>query len=103
MIYKGFFLTKILHFSVDIWLNLWYNTHMNRTNELLQWAGAGFIVAGHTLNAVGPSMHPWNIVTFSIGTIAFLAWAIRVANKPQAMVNVVSLTIGLVGLYKAFG
>jgi hypothetical protein len=94
---------KYNNFLVDMGRQSVYNEHMNKTNELLQWAGAGFIVAGHSLNAIGPAVYPWNIVTFSIGTIAFLAWAIRVANKPQAMVNIVSLAIGLVGLYKAFG
>jgi hypothetical protein len=72
-------------------------------NEVLQWVGAVLIILGHTLNAVGPSVYPWNIVVFALGTVAFLIWAIRVANKPQAVVNVVSLTIGIVGLYKAFG
>jgi hypothetical protein len=38
-----------------------------------------------------------------VGTILFLAWAFRVKNKPQAVVNIISLAIGLVGLYKAFG
>jgi hypothetical protein len=74
-----------------------------QTDEVLQWAGAVAIVAGHVLNAIGPSVYPYNIVTFAVGTVAFLAWAVRVRNKPQAMVNVVSLAIGLVGLYKAFG
>ena len=73
------------------------------TDELLQWAGAVAIVAGHVLNAIGPSVYPYNIVTFAVGTVLFLTWAVRVRNKPQAMVNVVSLAIGLVGLYKAFG
>jgi hypothetical protein len=27
---------------------------------------------------------------------------VRVANKPQMMVNVISLAIGVVGLFKAF-
>jgi hypothetical protein len=33
----------------------------------------------------------------------FLAWAYRVGNKPQMAVNVISIAIGLVGLYKAIG
>jgi hypothetical protein len=72
-------------------------------NEVLQWAGAAAIIAGHVLNAVGPSVYPYNIIAFAVGTIAFLTWALRVANKPQAVVNVVSLAIGIVGLFKAFG
>jgi hypothetical protein len=54
------------------------------------------------LNAVGPAAYPYNIIVFAIGTILFMSWAIRVKNRPQLMVNLVSLAIGLVGLYKAF-
>jgi hypothetical protein len=73
------------------------------TNEILQWGGAVFIVAGHSLNAIGPDAHPYNILTFFIGTILFLIWTVRVANKPQMFVNLVSVAIGLVGLVKAYG
>ena len=79
-----------------------YNTHMMKTNDILQWTGAVAIVLGHILNAVGPAAYPYNIFVFAVGTVLFLAWAVRVANKPQMMVNVISLAIGLVGLYKAF-
>jgi hypothetical protein len=72
-------------------------------NEVLQWTGAAAIIAGHVLNAVGPEAYPYNIAVFAIGTVAFLAWAVRVRNVPQAVVNVVALTIGLVGLFKALG
>ena len=78
---------------------------MTRTqlDEVLQWIGAVAIIAGHVLNAMGPSMYPYNIIVFAVGTVAFLTWAVRLSNRPQAVVNVVSLAIGLVGLYKAFG
>jgi hypothetical membrane protein len=72
-------------------------------DEALQWAGAVAIIAGHVLNAVGPAAYPYNIIVFAVGTVLFLTWAYRVRNIPQAVVNVVSLAIGLVGLYKAFG
>lgn len=72
-------------------------------NETLQWIGAVFIIAGHSLNAVGPVVYPWNIVAFFTGTCLFLAWTLRVANKPQMLVNVIALGIGITGLVKAFG
>jgi len=72
-------------------------------NEVLQWTGAVFIIAGHSLNAVGPAAYPYNILAFFLGTILFMAWSIRVANKPQLLVNIVALAIGLTGLAKAFG
>ena len=71
-------------------------------DDSLQWSGAVAIIAGHVLNAVGPSVYPWNILAFAVGTVLFLAWAIRVTNKPQMLVNVVALVIGLVGLFTAF-
>ena len=72
-------------------------------DEILQWVGAVAIIAGHVLNAMGPSVYPYNIIAFIVGTVAFLIWALRVANKPQAVVNVVSIAIGLLGLIKAYG
>jgi hypothetical protein len=72
-------------------------------NEILQWTGAVFIIAGHSLNAVGPAAYPYNILAFFLGTILFMAWSIRVANKPQLLVNIVALAIGLTGLVKAIG
>jgi hypothetical protein len=72
-------------------------------NEVLQWTGAVFIIAGHSLNAVGPAAYPYNILAFFLGTILFMIWTIRVANKPQLMVNIVALCIGASGLVKAFG
>jgi hypothetical protein len=89
---------------VDQIFDFGYNNSMKLdTNEILQWAGAVFIVAGHSLNAVGPEACPYNILTFFIGTILFLIWTVRVANKPQMFVNLVSVLIGLSGLVKAFG
>jgi hypothetical protein len=76
---------------------------MNNTNEALQWSGAVAIIAGHLLNAIGPEAYPYNILTFFVGTILFLAWTIRVANKPQMFVNLVSVAIGFSGLVRAFG
>jgi len=78
---------------------------MTRTqiDNCLQWAGAVAIIAMHVLNAVGPAAYPWNIVAAFAGTVAFLAWTVRVRNLPQFTVNVVALAIGFVGLYKAFG
>ena len=72
-------------------------------DDTLQWIGAVAIIAGHVLNAIGPAVYPYNIAVFAVGTVAFLAWAARVRNLPQAVVNLVALAIGLVGLYNAVG
>ena len=92
-------------FLVDRKSRFGYNQHMKNTklNEFLQWAGAVFIIAGHSLNALGPEAYPYNILAFFVGTVLFLAWSIRVANKPQLLVNVVALSISAAGLGRAFG
>ncbi len=74
---------------------------MNKTNEVLQWSGAVAIIAGHLLNAIGPEAYPYNLLTFFVGTILFLAWAVRVKNRPQLMVNLVAIAISTVGLFRA--
>ena len=72
-------------------------------NEVLQWTGAFFITAGHVLNTMGSAYHRdvWNIAAFAVGTLVFLAWTIRVANKPQMAVNVAALATMSVGLFRA--
>jgi hypothetical protein len=72
-------------------------------DNTLQWTGAAAIIAMHVLNAVGPEAYPYNIIAAAIGTVAFLAWTVRVRNLPHFTVNVVALSIGFVGLYRAFG
>ncbi len=72
------------------------------TNDILQWTGAPLVIGGHTLNAIGPSVYPWNIVVFLFGTSCFLTWSIRTRNKPQTLVNFISISIGTFGIFKAF-
>ena len=76
---------------------------MNKTNEILQWIGAAAIIVGHVLNTLGVAYHGdfWNIVAFTIGTITFLTWAIRVRNPAQGVVNLVSMFVCGLGLFKA--
>ena len=89
---------------VDQYWPICYNLGMKtKVNEILQWIGAVFIIAGHTLNSVGPSVYPYNILAFFAGTVFFFAWTIRVANKPQMLVNIVALVITISGMIKAFG
>ena len=78
-----------------------YNKHMNKTNDILQWAGAVAIILMHVLNAMGPDYYPYNIYAAFAGTVLFLAWTIRVRNAPQFTVNVIALLIGFAGIWKA--
>ena len=74
-------------------------------DEVLQWAGAFFIGAGHVFNTLGSAYHKdfWNIAAFAVGTVLFLTWTIRAANKPQMAVNIVALATMAVGLFKPWG
>jgi energy-converting hydrogenase Eha subunit E len=73
-----------------------------RSNDILQWLGAAFIIIGHVTNAIGPSTYPWNIVAFTLGTAAFLTWAVRILNRPQMLVNIVALVTCIIGLVTAW-
>jgi len=72
-------------------------------NEVIQWAGAVFIIAMHVGNAIGPSAYPYTLIAAVLGTACFMLWSFRVANRPQLLVNVVAMSILTVGLFKAFG
>lgn len=72
-------------------------------NDVLQWAGTVCLLTMYTLMSFYPHLHPWNIVAGVCGGACYLAWTIRVANKPQMIVNAVAITIGLAGLLKHFG
>jgi hypothetical protein len=74
---------------------------MNNKDNL-QWLGAVFIIVMYILNAIGPSMYPYNIIMAFGGTVCFLAWSIFVANRPQIVVNSVALIVCVIGLVKAF-
>ena len=71
-------------------------------NDLLQWAGTVCLLAMYTLMSFRPDLHPWNIVAGLCGGACYLAWTIRVANRPQMIVNAVAIAIGLAGLFKAW-
>ena len=71
-------------------------------NDIIQWIGAIFIIIGHICNAIGPDAYPWNIVAFTLGTVMFLTWTIRVLNKPQMVVNIVAIVTCAIGLVTAW-
>ena len=74
-----------------------------KTNDILQWAGTVCLLIMYCLNSFYPELHPWNIVAGLGGGLFYFAWTVRVANKPQMIVNGTALAIGLAGLFKAWG
>lgn len=73
-----------------------------KIDQALQWIGAVFIILGHICNASGPDAYPYNIIAFTLGTIAFLSWTIIVKNRPQLLVNIVAIVTCAIGLFKAY-
>jgi hypothetical protein len=73
-----------------------------KINDVLQWAGAPLIIAGHTFNAIGPLVYILEHFGIFFGTACFFAWSIRTRNKPQTLVNFISLGIGLTGIFTAY-
>jgi len=76
---------------------------MNKTNEIIQWAGTGFILAMYVIMSYFPQLHPWNIVFGLLGGVCFFVWTVRVKNYPQMVINAVAVTLCLGGLFKHFG
>jgi hypothetical protein len=72
-------------------------------NNVLQWAGTVCLLTMYVLMSFYPTLHPWNIVAGVLGGMLYLAWTLRVRNRPQLIVNAVAITIGLAGLLKAWG
>lgn len=73
---------------------------MRNVNDVLQWAGTVSLLTMYTLMSFYPHLHPWNIVAGVCGGACYLAWTIRVHNRPQMIVNAVAIAIGLAGLLK---
>ena len=76
---------------------------IQQIDNLLQWAGTVCLLTMYVLMSFFPHLHPWNIVAGVLGGACYLAWTVRVANKPQMIVNGVAIAIGLAGLLKAWG
>ena len=72
-------------------------------NSILQWTGTVCLLTLYMLMSFAPHLHPWNIVAGLCGGACYLAWTIRVSNRPQMIVNAVAIMIGLAGLVKAWG
>ena len=67
-------------------------------NNILQWSGTACLLVMYVLMSFFPEHRPWNIVAGVAGGAFYLAWTIRVANRPQMIVNAVAICIGIAGL-----
>jgi hypothetical protein len=72
-----------------------------KVNDIIQWAGTFFILAMYVLMNFFRELG-LDPICGLLGGLCFAIWSYRVANKPQLLVNVVAITVCVVGLYKAF-
>lgn len=75
----------------------------NKINEVLQWAGTVCLLTMYTIMSYFPEQHPLNIVAGLLGGLCYFTWTLRVANKPQMIVNGVAIAVCIGGLFKAWG
>jgi hypothetical protein len=71
-------------------------------DDLLQWTGTVCILTMYVLMNFFRELG-LDPVFGLLGGLCYAAWAYRVANKPQLLVNVVAISVCVVGLFKAFG
>jgi hypothetical protein len=72
-----------------------------KVNNILQWTGTFFILAMYVLMNFFRELG-LDPICGLLGGLCFAIWAYRVANKPQMLVNIVAITVCVVGLFKAF-
>ena len=80
-----------------------YNTHMNKTNETIQWLGTAFILAMYVVSNFFPGYDNLRNSVALLGALCFFAWSYRVANKQQMIINGVAIVLCAVGLFRAIG
>jgi hypothetical protein len=72
-----------------------------KVNDIIQWVGTFFILAMYVLMNFFRDLG-LDPVCGLLGGLCYAAWAYRTANKPQMLVNVVAITVCVIGLYKSF-
>jgi hypothetical protein len=74
-------------------------------DEVIQWVGTAFILVMYVISNFykGAEYDDLRNAVALGGAICFFAWAYRVANKQQMIINGVAITLCVIGLYKALG
>jgi hypothetical protein len=71
-------------------------------NNVLQWTGTVFILLMYVLMNFFRELQ-LDALAGLLGGLCYFVWTVRVANKPQMLVNVVAITVCAVGLFKVYG
>ena len=65
--------------------------------------GTTALIIMYVLMSFYPELHPWNIVAALVGGVCYFTWTLRVANKPQMIVNAAGITVCAMGILRAWG
>lgn len=87
---------------VDILAKVCYTTHMNKTNETIQWIGTAFILGMYVISNFFPGLDTLRNSVALAGAVCFFAWAYRVANRQQMIINGVAIALCTLGLSRAY-
>jgi MFS superfamily sulfate permease-like transporter len=74
-----------------------------KLNDLIQWTGTGFVLSMYVVMNLFPELTPWNLIFGLGGAVMYFIWTLRVRNYPQMVINVVAMTLCVLGLIKHFG
>jgi hypothetical protein len=74
-----------------------------KLNDMLQWTGTAFILAMYVVSNFFKGEDDLRNSLALLGGLCYATWAYRVANKPQMLVNIVAITLCVLGLFKALG
>lgn len=74
-----------------------------KLNDILQWTGTAALMTMYVIMNFFPDMYPYNIVAGLVGGTCYFIWTVRVANKPQMLVNAAGMLVCIGGLIKYFG
>jgi hypothetical protein len=69
-----------------------------RTDETIQWVGTVFILTMYVISNFFKGYDDLRNAVALCGAICFFAWAYRVANKQQMIINGVAITLCVLGL-----
>lgn len=87
---------------VDRLAKVCYNTHMNKTNETIQWIGTAFILGMYVISNFFPGLDTLRNSVALAGAVCFFAWAYRVQNRQQMIINGVAIALCTLGLSRAY-
>lgn len=76
---------------------------MNKVNETIQWIGTAFVLSMYAIMNLAPELAPWNLVMGLLGSVCYFVWTVRVRNRPQMLINIVAMTLCVLGLFRHFG